>query len=276
MRTILHEAKKSLSFRETWVGVLIALGFLILMLKISIYETADVSEQWNGVFQDIRTYGATLTAFLLVTGLSRLMCYERERKTDALLFTAANGRKITFFSKIGFASLYCLLAVSLIGTVSLLVHGGAFGFADATGPVRYCPYYSETGLPPMSNLAYGIVQVLFLCLGALYMAGFVLILGVLIQKTALTMSIAGGAYLILLVYYYMNGGPLRGAALTIADTVFRFSFVGFMMQDTFAWGSVVGAPGVWSDVWKPVLAVLCIVAAEGVLLWLLWRRRAKK
>ena len=276
MHTNLVEAKKHLSFREAWVGALIALGFLILMLKNMVYPAPDVSEQWNIVFQNIRTYGATLTAFLIVTGLSRLMCYERERKTDELLFTATNGKKIVFFSKTGFAALYCLLSVTLIGTVSLLVHGASFGFADASGPVKYCSYYSVEGLPPMSNLVYGIVQYLFLFLGALCMAGFVLILGVLTQRTALTMSIAGGAYLVLLVYYYMNGGPLRGAALTIADTVFRFSFVGFMMQDTFAWGSVVGAPGVWSDVWKPVLAVLCIVTAEGVLLWLLWRRRAKK
>ena len=151
MYTNLVETKKHLSFREARVGALIALGFLILML--------------NGIFQDIRTYGATLTAFLLVTGLSRLMCYERERKTDALLFTAANGKKIVFFSKTGFAALYCFLSVTLIGTVSLLVHGASFGFADASGPVKYCPYYSVEGLPPMSNLVYGIVQYLFLFLG---------------------------------------------------------------------------------------------------------------
>ena len=95
MRTVFCEAKKHLSFREAWAGYLIALGFLILMLKNTVYETADVSEQWFGMYQDIRTYGATLTAFLLVTGLSRLMCCERERKTDALLFTAADGRKIS-------------------------------------------------------------------------------------------------------------------------------------------------------------------------------------
>ena len=165
MYTNLVETKKHLSFREARVGALIALGFLILMLKNTVYETADVAEQWNGVFQDIRTYESTLTAFLLVTGLSRLMCYERERKTDALLFTAANGKKIVFFSKTGFAALYCLLSVTLIGTVSLLVHGAFFGFADASGPVKYCPYYSIEGLPPISNLVYGIVQYLFLFLG---------------------------------------------------------------------------------------------------------------
>ena len=167
MYTNLVETKKHLSFREAWVGALIALAFLILMFQNTVYPAPDVSEQWNIVFQNIRTYGATLTAFLLVTGLSRLMCYERERKTDALLFTAANGKKIVFFSKTGFAALYCLLSVTLIGTVSLLVHGASFGFADASSPVKYCPYYSVEGLPPMSNLAYGIVQVLFLCLGAL-------------------------------------------------------------------------------------------------------------
>ena len=110
---------------------------------------------------------------------------------------------------------------------------------------------------------------------ALCMAGFILILAVLTRRTAVTMGVCGGAYLVLLVYYYMNGGPLRGAALTVADTVFRFSFVGFMVQDTFAWGSLVNLPGLWSDVWKPVLMVLCIILAEGVLLWALWRRKAE-
>lgn len=276
MRFLLCEAKKHLSFREALVGYLIGLGFLILMLKNTVYETADVSEQWFGLFQNIRTYGATLTAFLLVTGLSRLMCCERERNTDALMFTAADGRKITFFSKIGFAALYCLLTVAVIGAVSLLVQGASFGFADASSPVKLCPYYREEGLPPMSCLGYAVVQYLFLFLGALCMAGFVLILAVLMGRTAVTMCVCGGAYLVLLVYYYMNGGPLRGAALTVADTVFRFSFVGFMTQETFAWGSVVGMPGVWSDVWKPVLAALCVIAAEGVLLWALWRRKERK
>ncbi len=275
MRIVLCEAKKHLSFREAWAGYLIALGFLILMLKNTVYETADVSEQWFGMYQDIRTYGATLTAFLLVMGLSRLMCCERERKTDALLFTAADGRKITFFSKIGFAALYCLLTVAVLGAVSLSVHGASFGFADASSPVKLCPYYREEGLPPMSCLGYAVVQYLFLFLGALCMAGFILILAVLTRRTAVTMGVCGGAYLVLLVYYYMNGGPLRGAALTVADTVFRFSFVGFMVQDTFAWGSLVNLPGLWSDVWKPVLMVLCIILAEGVLLWALWRRKAK-
>ena len=106
MRSIFYEAKKHLSFRETWVGYILAVGFLIISVKNTVYTIPDVAEQWNNIFQDIYTYGATLSAFLVAIGISRLMCYEHERKTDAILYTATNGRRISFLSKMGFAVLY--------------------------------------------------------------------------------------------------------------------------------------------------------------------------
>ena len=82
MRSIFYEAKKHLSFRETWVGYILAVGFLIISVKNTVYTIPDVAEQWNNIFQDIYTYGATLSAFLVAIGISRLMCYEHEKKTD--------------------------------------------------------------------------------------------------------------------------------------------------------------------------------------------------
>ena len=80
MRSVFYEAKKHLSFRETWVGYILAVGFLIISVKNTVYTIPDVAEQWNNIFQDIYTYGATLSAFLVAIGISRIMCYEHERR----------------------------------------------------------------------------------------------------------------------------------------------------------------------------------------------------
>lgn len=276
MRSVLYEAKKHISFRETWVGYILAVGFLCIALKNTAYTIPDVAGQWNSLFQDIYVYGATLSAFLVAIGISRLMCYEHERKTDALLYTATNGRSISFLSKIGFAVMYCAVAVVIIGTVSIVIHGSSFGFEKAFSNIEYCPYFMNEGLPTVSNLVYSIVQYLFLFLGVLYFAGFVMIVATLTKRTALTICISGGTYLAFLIYYLAGSSLLRGTAIDIAYTVWRFSFAGFMLQESYSWTSTRNWPGEWSNVWKPILLVLGIVLAEGVILWLLWRKKDRK
>ena len=275
MRSIFYEAKKHLSFRETWVGYILAVGFLIISVKNTVYTIPDVAEQWNNIFQDIYTYGATLSAFLVAIGISRLMCYEHERKTDAILYTATNGRRISFLSKMGFAVLYCAAVVIIIGAVSIVIHASIFGFENAFSDIEYCRYFINKA-PSVSNLVYGIVQYLFLFLGVLYFAGFVMLVATLTRRTALTICISGGTYLALLIYYLVGSSFLRGISIDIADTVWRFSFAGFMLQESYSRFPVLNWVGEWSSAWKTVLLVIGIVLAEGVLLWQLWRKKDRK
>ena len=271
MRSILCEAKKHLSFRETWVGYILGIGYLLLSLKVTEETVPNIGQRWYSMYQNIYSYGAMLSAFLVVICISRLMCYERERKTDALLYTAANGRKITFWSKIGFAAIFCALIVVIIGSVSIVFHGSSFGFEGASSPITECLYFSVDGCPTIPKLAYCLFQYLLLYLGVLYFAGFVMIIAAITKRTALTIFLSGGTYLALIAYYVVGYRFFRGTALQIGDTVWDFSFAGFMMQESYSWSS-----GLWSDIWKPILVVLCMILAEAVLLWIIWRRKDRK
>ena len=87
MRLVLSEARKQRSFRETWVGYLLTILLLFVLIYTGLGELKYVAEFgyfeqcWFTIQQDIRSYVGTFTAFLLVIGLSRLMCYETEQKT---------------------------------------------------------------------------------------------------------------------------------------------------------------------------------------------------
>ena len=177
---ISDEARKHRAFREVWVAYLLGGLYLLLGLYTEISDQNysvryDAQQKWWFVQQNIRSYGATLTAFLLAVGLPRLVCCEREYRTDDLVGTAALGRRRTWRAKTAFTALYCAAVVFIIGAANLLVNGGAFGFEGALSPVARCVYFADTALPPMSNLAYCALQYGFLFLGALYFAGFILI-----------------------------------------------------------------------------------------------------
>ena len=98
-----------------------------------------------------------------------------------------------------------------------------------------------------------------------------MLVATLTRRTALTICISGGTYLALLIYYLVGSSFLRGIAIDIADTVWRFSFAGFMMQESYSRFPILNWTGDWNSVWKTVLLVIGIVLAEGVLLWQLWR-----
>ena len=200
---ISDEARKHRAFREVWVAYLLGGLYLLLGLYTEISEQNysalyDAQQKWLFVQQNIYSYGATLTAFLLAVGLPRLVCCEKEYRTDKLVGTAALGRRYTWRAKTAFTVLYCAAVVFIIGAASLLVNGGAFGFEGALSPVTGGVYFADTALPPMSNLAYCALQYGFLLLGALYFAGFILIIAALTRRTALSLFLCGGSYLLFL------------------------------------------------------------------------------
>lgn len=277
MCLIWDEAKKHQGFRETWVGYLLGGLFLLICLykeKSGFITAAPPWQNWYQVHQNIYTYGGTLTAFLLAIGLPRLICYEKERKTDGLIRTSDMGCLYTWKSKVMFTILYCAVVVFVIGVASLLVSCGSFGFEGALSPIEACVYFQDTALPPMSNIAYCILQYVFLFFGALYFAGFVLLLAALTNRTALTIFLCGVSYLVCTLYEYV-GHIFSGIAGRVVGVFFRFGFGGYLLQDSYSW-TWFGHMGYWADVWKPVLLVAVMIILEFSGLWLIWRRKAKK
>ena len=73
---ISDEARKHRAFREVWVAYLLGGLYLLLGLYTEISDQNysvryDAQQKWWFVQQNIRSYGATLTAFLLAVGLPR-------------------------------------------------------------------------------------------------------------------------------------------------------------------------------------------------------------
>ena len=195
MWSIRDEWRKHRAFREVWVGYL--LGAAYLLFSLIQYWRYGFPSSWFEIQQDIYLYGNTLTAFLIVMGLPRLMCCEQEYGTDHTIRVSERGTFLVWRSKSLFAVGYCAAVVAVIGTVSLLFHGGLIGFRDALAPVSESQAFSGE-LPPLSNLTYCIVQYGFLFLGAVYFAGFVLLAAQITQRTTLTIFLCGGVYLALL------------------------------------------------------------------------------
>lgn len=271
MRLVIDELRKHRSFREVWIGYLLGGTFLF----ISMWQAIPFATDWFMIQQDIYTYGATLTAFLIVIGLSRLFCYETECRTDSVVGTSNNGSFLTWKSKVTATVIYCATVVFLIGALSLIIGSARIDFEDAWMPVSKCFYFESV---PLSNLLYCVVQYIFLFLGALYFAGFVLIVALLTRRTALTIFLCGGTYLTLLGYYYVGRFWNIGSVLgRIFSAIFRFSFCGFMLQEGYIWNAfTIGSLGDWEQIWKSILLVTFFVIIEFAVLWILWRRKARK
>lgn len=269
MWSICDELKKQQAFREVWVGYLLGGAFFLLGLwQNSSYGPA---RWWYFIQQDIQSYGEMLTAFLIVVGLSRLMCCEREYGTDRIIRTAVSGPFLVWRAKVLFTIGYCAIVVLIIGSVSLLVHGGQIGFRDALAPA------SETilfyGAIPLSNLGYCIVLYVFLFLGTVYFAGLVLLVAQVTQRTALTIFLCGGTYIALIGYHFVGYLWIQNTPLYLpAQFLFRFSFAGFMSLASFNWGYI----NPWGQIWKPVTVTILLTGVELVISWLLWKRRSWK
>ena len=163
-----------------------------------------------------------------------------------------------------------MAVVYIIGAASLLVNGGAFGFEGARLPVASCVYFTDGALPPMSNLAYCALQYGFLLLGALYFAGFILIVAALTRRTALSLFLCGGSYLLFFAYSAV-GFQLPEFLRVPIDALYRFGFGGYLLQESYSWVF----PYLWSDVWKPVLLGIGMILLEFFLFWRIWRRKMK-
>lgn len=271
MQLLLNEARKQRSFREVWVGCLLAL----LFLSIFIYTDSvnpGLNSAWFQIQQDIHRYVGALTAFLLVIGLSRLMCYETEQNTAGLIGTAAQGPALTWGAKSGLAILYCAVVVFILGAATLGTQGMMISFRDAFAPVSDCVRFEYV---PLSNLSYCAIQYVFLLLGALYFTGFILIVAAITKHTVFTISLCGGLYLASLCYQFVINSRLRGLPEQICTFIFRFSFCGFMQLESYCWSSTLGWTGRWENIWKPIVFVLLAIALEFAVLWLLWRRKSK-
>lgn len=277
MRLVLDEARKHRAFREAWVCESLGGLFLALMLVMddSIIPAAPPHQNWYMVQQSVRTYGASLTAFLLTVGLPGLVCCESAYRTDAVNAAAARGRFLTWRSKALYTVLYCAAVVGTTGAASLAASCARFGFAEAFGPMEHCAYFLDTALPPVSNLAYCVLQYGFLFLGALYFAGFVLLAAALTRRTALTVVLCGASYVAAACVCYDVLGLRRTPYLRgLLEVLYRFGVGGYLLQESYSWTSY-GQPGAWSDVWKPVLLAAGMTVLEFAALWLLWRRKEK-
>ena len=166
-----------------------------------------------------------------------------------------------------------LKGAGMVGAASLLVNGGAFGFEGALSPVARCVYFADTALPPMSNLAYCALQYGFLLLGALYFAGFILIVAALTRRTALSLFLCGGSYLLFFAYSAV-GHQLPEFLRVPLDALYRFGFGGYLLLESYSWTSR-GFPGLWPDVWKPVLLGIGMILLEFFVFWRIWGRKAK-
>lgn len=270
MQSVLDEVRKHHSFREVWVGYLLGVVFFL----ISFWQGISSDARWFVIQQNIYSYGATLTAFLIVIGLSRLICYEKELGTDSLIIASNSGLFLAWKAKVIFAIGYCAIVVFSIGILSLLINGAQIGFKDALSPVSESVYFESV---PLSNLLYCIVQYIFLFLGALYFAGFVLIIAAITKRTALTIILCGGAYIAFLGYYYVGRYWIQGTIFNqICDFLFHFGFSGFMLQESYSQLSRIDYLATWSQIWKPIVFVVIMIVIEFAGLWLLWGRKARK
>ena len=83
----------------------------------------------------------------------------------------------------------------------------------------------------MSNLAYCALQYGFLFLGALYFAGFILIVAALTRRTALSLFLCGGSYLLFFAYSAV-GFRLPEFLRVPIDALYRFGFGGYLLNCT--------------------------------------------
>lgn len=277
MWSIKDELRKHRAFREVWAGYLLGAAYFLFNLRQ--YSRYGSPSSWFEIQQDIYCYGNLLTAFLIVMGLPRLMCCEQEYGTVHTIRVSEQGTFLVWRSKALFAIGYCAAVVTVTGIVSLLVHGGLIGFRDALAPVSEAAAFGSGPLP-LSNLAYCALQYVFLFLGAVYFAGFVLLTAQITQRTTLTISLCGGAYLVLFGYATVMWGATGTQATpkplvliaALLQFLQNFNFAAFMAQQNFSHLFIHE----WGEIWKPVLLVILLIVAEFGASWWLWKRRARK
>ena len=280
------EIRKHRSFREVWIAYLLGAIFFFALTWLEsgdlrmLHSYSSSSAQnphvyaqgWLSIQQNIRIYGASLTAFLIVIGLARLACYEKEQRTESLIRVSGEGPLISWCAKVIFTVGYCFAIVFILGFLTLTINGTLIGFQEAHRPVAECVYFISV---PLSNILYCIVQYVFLFIGALYFAGFVLLAGIITRRTSFTILICGFAYLVSMVYEYANS-IFSAKVGHVLGFFYRFGFGGYLLQRSYCWTEQIGWPGEWKNIWKPILLALAVIIIEFASTWVIWRRKGRK
>ena len=278
MRHILYEIKKHVSFRETWVAYALGIGYLISSMWNYRDLTGNVQQAWYRWHQHIWLYGANLAMFLVIIGMSRIMSYERERRTDSVLLTTARGRNKLFFSKIGFAAIYAAVIVVVFGVTTFVHQFGILGFEGVFDSLKGSIYFRVDGEASITNIGFGVLRHCLFYLSVLYLTYLVMLISQLTKRPVVTICICGAAYVFPVAYYVLGFDFLSDRLEAVAEFISRCSFGGFMMLESYSWGRT------WDfcyddwigNLWKPILFVVTAILVELTLLWALWRRKERK
>ncbi len=279
MRYILYEIKKHVSFRETWVAYALGIGYLILGMRNYRDLTGNVQQAWYGWHQYIWLFGANLAMFLVIIGMSRIMSYERERRTDSVLLTTARGRNKLFFSRIGFAAIYAAVIVVVFGVTTFIHQFARLGFEGAFDSLKDSSnYFGIDGEASITNIGFGVLRHCLFYLSVLYLTYLVMLISQLTKRPVITICICGAAYVFPVAYYVLGFDFLSDRLEAVAEFISRCSFGGFMMLESYSWGRTFDiCYDDWiGNLWKPVLFVVTAILVELTLLWVLWRRKERK
>lgn len=277
---LLGEARKHLAFREVWVALALTLVYFAVFAKpMSDVETRGLITQ-----NEIYRMGNIGVAFMLITTLPRLVTCEGDYGTRALICASRHGARDTFRAKLGYAAACCLACVLLAMVFGLGVSAGGYGFDGAFEPVAEAQYYSVRLTPGLTNIGYCLLQYLFLYVGALYFAAFVLLVAALTRRAALTV----GLCTLLYVYGVLcNTGVMVTllAGSRIADAAYVLSLLlptGFITHESF--NALYfdphfmpyhgrGGGGDLGYVWIALLYAFAVTALIVFALWRVYRRR---
>ena len=265
------EARKHRAYPELWVGLALAMGFLLLRTVLS----GNGGSMWPSIQQDIWKYGGMTAAFAVCVTLPRVFCCEAERKTVPLLRTTTHGPFYAWLGKVLYLILVCGVIAAVIGVFSLGTDGMRIGWEGTLEPVSQSLLCQEGDLPPMSNLAFCFLQYVFLWGACVYFALFLSILALLTGRTPLTVVLSGLCYGIPLVYV-VAVNRIPGALRGFFGSLLQYGFTGYLQGMSWLGKRELHGPYGWSMV--PVSAAIWagIVGVEAWILWLLWKRRAKR
>ena len=277
---LLGEARKHLAFLEVWVALALTLVYFVLFAKpMSDVETRRLITQ-----NEIYRMGNIGVAFMLITTLPRLVTCEVDYGTRALICASRHGARDRFRAKLGYAAACCLACVLLAMVFGLGVSAGGYGFDGAFEPVAEAQYYSVRLTPGLTNIGYCLLQYLFLYVGALYFAAFVLLVAALTRRAALTV----GLCTLLYVYGVLcNTGVMVTllAGSRIADAAYVLNLLlptGFITHESFNAlyfdphfmpYSHRGTGGDLGYVWIALLYAFAVTALIVFALWRVYRRR---
>lgn len=291
MRVLLltDELRKYRSFKEAYFGWFVA---LLMYAFISIVTPSDFG-YWY-VFQQRINDMTLCVGIVVIFGVARLFCYEKETGCSSLVAASRYGVRSTFIWKVVCAFGVCFAAVVLFASLDLIcgvlradpemleVFEGRYGgFNDKMTEfyfykgeaVSHMTAEGETvrfitgDVPQMTNAAYYVVQYLFMLISYFYFASFIMFVSVLTDRTSTTVTVSGGLF-VTAMYYNLNMFSMNGR--DGIDWLYRLSFGGYIFHDSFSWYS-----GHWSDTGKPVIFCICATAVLLILTWKLWKRRER-